>query len=68
MRRGNVAVAMTVTVEVDPKVWELTYGSYDDEDVVEYVRDRIQGSAAVEEECIMPDVNVRFRRPPKVSR
>ena len=55
---------MIVTVEVDPKAWELAFGEYTDQDVLDYVKYYIQGSAAAtEDKAIDPSsVNVRFRR------
>lgn len=49
-------VRVTLTVDVDPDAWEMTYGTPRfelREDVREYVREHVQGSAAADEGAIL---------------
>lgn len=57
-------VALIVTVDVDPDAWTATYGEYDANDVVDYVKRMLDASQAVSWGAIRPDVKVRFRRQP----
>lgn len=57
-------IALVVTVEVYPEIWDRVFGEddYGDEDVREYVKEQLKRTSAVVYGAMSPDIRVRFRR------